>query len=304
MRTFPSWSSPSSDVNFDLVRGREDAIIERDFSVDFIHAATLCPSDLPPLSGETGQVQSAESVKPTKPFHRTNEQQKGQLANADKNELVCIASFLEPCDMLHLALTCKRLGDKEYNIAAVRQGHTRQRVASSWSLMEEVARCLVEANQRDGDKEILRLARSEGESWLGAYQELFLFQSLQKNGVDVLKQKLEYIQHLSSGMVEFGKGYFFEVVWATRSHGGRLPARTSSSIRDESIRNHNWEWHLDFHRGCLAMFRLFCGLSHIMAPNENPEGLDDDEAWEHPDHVSSVEDQIKSELNDFPFLDT
>ena len=170
MRTFPSWPSPSSDVDLDLVRGREDAVIKRNFSVDFIHAATLCPSDLPPLSGETGQVQSAESVKPTKPFHRTNEQQRGHLANADKHVLVCVASFLEPCDMLHLALTCRRVGDKEYNVAAARQG----RITGSWSLMEEVARCLVEANQREGDKEILRLARCEGESWLGTYQELFV----------------------------------------------------------------------------------------------------------------------------------
>ena len=110
-------------------------------------------------------------------------------------------------------------------------------------------------------------------------------------------------------------GYFFDVAWAVRgplalpqsyqsedpirSLKKCLPARASFT----SICDHNHgEWHLDFHCGCLAMFRLFCGLSHIMAPNENPEGLDDDEAWEHPDRVSSVEDQIKSELNDFPFL--
>eukprot|EP00984_Skeletonema_dohrnii_P007884 scaffold2905_cov88-Skeletonema_dohrnii-CCMP3373.AAC.1 len=166
MRTFPSWPSPSSDADLDLVRGREDAVIERDFSVDFIHAATLCPSELPPLSGEIEQVQSAAPVQPVKQFQRTTEQERGHLANADKHVLVCVASFLEPCDMLHLALTCRRLGDKEYNVAAVRQGHTRQRV-SGWSLMEEVARCLVEANQREGEKEILRLARCEGESWLG-----------------------------------------------------------------------------------------------------------------------------------------
>eukprot|EP00984_Skeletonema_dohrnii_P015545 scaffold6741_cov69-Skeletonema_dohrnii-CCMP3373.AAC.2 len=295
MRTFPSWPSPSSDADIDLVRGREDAVIKRNFSVDFIHAATLCPSELPPLSGGTEQVQSAESVQPTKPFHRTNEQQRGHLANADKHVLVCVASFLEPCDMLHLALTCRRVGDKEYNVAAARQG----RITGSWSLMEEVARCLVEANQREGDKEILRLARFEGESWLGAYQELFLFQSLQKNGVDVLKQKLEYIEHLSRKMMG---GYFSDVVLAVRgplalpqsyqsedpirSLKKRLPARASFT----SICDHNHgDWHCDFHRGCLAMFRsLFGELSHIREPNENP-GDPEDEEFEF-EYQPSVED--------------
>jgi len=304
MRTFPSWPSPSSDVNLDLVRGREDAVIERDFSLDFIHAATLYPLELPPLKGGTEQVQSAESVQPTKPFHRTNEQQRGHLANTDKHVLVCVASFLEPWDMLHLALTCRRLGDKEYNLAAVRQGHIRQRVAGSWSLMEEVARCLVEANQRDEDREILRLARSEGESWLGMYVELFFFQSLKQNGSDLLKQKLGYIQHLSRKMIG---GYFFDVAWAARSLDRRLPARASfTSIRDP---NHGY-WHCDFHRGCLAMFRLFCELSHIHEPNENPEGWDPEDeefgfdVWDHPDYVAPVEDQIKFALDNFPCLDT
>jgi hypothetical protein len=81
--------------------------------------------------------------------------------------VVALASFLSPHDMLSLALTCKRFGDKhgaDTKRSAAREEssmrNVRQRTASI-SLMEVAARTVLSA----------KLPRREDESWIGLYQE-------------------------------------------------------------------------------------------------------------------------------------
>ena len=92
--------------------------------------------------------------------------------------IVALASFLSPHDMLNLALTCKRFGDKhgmdtkrsaareEINRGSGRE--VRQRTESI-SLMEVAARTILHAKWTD--EEMNALPRRGEESWIGLYQE-------------------------------------------------------------------------------------------------------------------------------------
>ena len=74
MKKFPF--CPSSDLGSDFSLGREDAVVERNFSVDFIHAATRCPSKLPPLGVEPPQQMQQAHLQS---FRRSDEQQTGLI---------------------------------------------------------------------------------------------------------------------------------------------------------------------------------------------------------------------------------
>jgi len=86
---------------------------------------------------------------------------------------VAIASFLQPHDMLSLALTCKRFGNKhgtdtKKRSAADRGEDTRQRTESI-SLMEVAARTVLQTKWTDDEKNAL--PRRGDESWIGIYNE-------------------------------------------------------------------------------------------------------------------------------------
>ena len=88
--------------------------------------------------------------------------------------VVALASFLSPHDMLSLALTCKRFGDKhgtDKKRSATRGESTREvkQKTESLSLMEVAARTVLQTKWTDGEKNAL--PRHENESWIGIYQE-------------------------------------------------------------------------------------------------------------------------------------
>jgi len=96
--------------------------------------------------------------------------------------IVALASFLSPHDMLSLALTCKRFGDKhgtktsrsrrlaarEANKSRGSGREVRQRTEPI-SLMEVAARTVLQTKWTDEEKNAL--PRREDESWIGIYQE-------------------------------------------------------------------------------------------------------------------------------------
>lgn len=94
--------------------------------------------------------------------------------------IVALASFLSPHDMLSLAITCKRFGDKhgtdtkrsirmaERESRKTGGREVRQRTESI-SLMEVAARTVLFALATD--EEYKALPRREDKSWIGIYQE-------------------------------------------------------------------------------------------------------------------------------------
>ena len=96
--------------------------------------------------------------------------------------VVALASFLSPRDMVSLALTCKRFGDKngtatsrsrrlaarEANKSRGSGREVRQRTESI-SLMEVAARTVLYAKW--SEDEMNALPRRQDESWIGLYQE-------------------------------------------------------------------------------------------------------------------------------------
>jgi len=94
--------------------------------------------------------------------------------------VVALASFLSPCDMLNLALTCKRFGDRngtttntDKNDRRIEERvlEVRQKVENI-SLMENAARTLLHTKWTDEEKNAL--PRRGEESWIGLYQEFLL----------------------------------------------------------------------------------------------------------------------------------
>ena len=88
--------------------------------------------------------------------------------------VVALASFLSPHDMLSLALTCKRFGDKhgmDKKQSAARGENTRnvKQKTENKSLMEVAARTVLLSILTDEEKNALR--KSENKSWIGLYQE-------------------------------------------------------------------------------------------------------------------------------------
>ena len=92
--------------------------------------------------------------------------------------VVALASFLSPHDMLSLALTCKRFGDKhgaDTKRSAAREESSMRNVrlrTETISLMEVAARTVLHAKWTDEEKKAL--PRREDKSWIGIYQEFLL----------------------------------------------------------------------------------------------------------------------------------
>ena len=89
--------------------------------------------------------------------------------------VVALASFLAPRDMLSLALTCKRFGDKNGTDNKTRSAareedmrEVRQRI-DTVSLMEVAASTVLHAKWTDEEKNAL--PRRDDDSWIGIYQE-------------------------------------------------------------------------------------------------------------------------------------
>ena len=90
--------------------------------------------------------------------------------------VVALASFLSPCDMLNLALTCKKFGDKNgtdnKKRSATREESSTRNVrqrTESISLMEVAARTVLFAKATEEEKNAL--PRRHDESWIDIYQE-------------------------------------------------------------------------------------------------------------------------------------
>ena len=87
--------------------------------------------------------------------------------------VVTLASFLSPHDMLSLALTCRRFGDKHgtnMKRSAVREeGREVRQKIDAVSLMEVVARTVLYNKWTEEEKNAL--PRCEDESWIGLYHE-------------------------------------------------------------------------------------------------------------------------------------
>ena len=92
--------------------------------------------------------------------------------------VVALASFLSPCDMLNLALTCKKFGDKNgtdnKKRSAAREESTREvrQRTESISLMEVSARTVLHAKWTSEERNAL--PRRGDESWIGLYQEYLM----------------------------------------------------------------------------------------------------------------------------------
>jgi len=92
--------------------------------------------------------------------------------------VVALASFLSPHDILSLALTCKRFGDKhgmdKKRSAASREGSTREvrQRTESISIMEVAARTVLFALATQDERNAL--PRRGEESWIGLYHEFLL----------------------------------------------------------------------------------------------------------------------------------
>ena len=90
--------------------------------------------------------------------------------------VVALASFLSPHDMLSLALTCKRFGDKHSTgkkRSADRGKSTSMKnvkqKTENISLVEVAAHTVLHANWTDEEKSAL--PRRGDESWIGLYKE-------------------------------------------------------------------------------------------------------------------------------------
>ena len=88
--------------------------------------------------------------------------------------IVALASFLQPHDILSLALTCKRFGSKDGSTdkkqSADREESTREvRQMIEISLMEVAARTVLHAKWTEDEKNAL--PRRGDVSWIGIYQE-------------------------------------------------------------------------------------------------------------------------------------
>ena len=94
--------------------------------------------------------------------------------------IVAIASYLAPCDMLSLALTCKRFGAKHGTTTsrsrrlAAREANKRgsrevRQKSEAISLMEVAAQTMLQGKWTEEEKNAL--PRRGDESWIDLYQE-------------------------------------------------------------------------------------------------------------------------------------
>ena len=92
--------------------------------------------------------------------------------------VVALASFLSPHDMLKLALSCKRFGDK----------HGMEEA----SLIEVAARTVLQTKWTDEERNAL--PRRGDDSWIGIYQEFLSVFRLPLQFDKVVGQLIEYVE--------------------------------------------------------------------------------------------------------------
>jgi len=88
--------------------------------------------------------------------------------------VVALASFLAPHDMLSLALSCKRFGDKKQSAVREESSSTREvrQRTDTMSLMEASARTVLFALATEDERNAL--PRRGEESWIGLYHEFIV----------------------------------------------------------------------------------------------------------------------------------
>ena len=110
--------------------------------------------------------------------------------------VVALASFLSPLDMLSLALTCKRFGDKngtdkKQSVARHESSReVRQRI-DTMSLMEVAARTVIFALATEDERNAL--TRNEDESWIGLYHEFLKLFRLPLQFDKLVGDNVEYV---------------------------------------------------------------------------------------------------------------
>jgi len=114
--------------------------------------------------------------------------------------VVALASFLSPHDMLSLALTCRRFGDKhgvDRKRSAAREESTREvrQRTENISLMEVAARTVLHAKWTDDEKKAL--PRHEDVLWIGIYQEFLSVFRLPLQFDKLVGDNIDYVDHSS-----------------------------------------------------------------------------------------------------------
>ena len=115
--------------------------------------------------------------------------------------VVALASFLSPHDMLSLALTCERFGDKHGTTAtkqpADRGGSSREvrQRTNSISLMEVAAHTVLKNKWVDEEKNAL--PKRGDESWIGLYQEFLKLFRLPLQFDKLVGRSINYVDHSS-----------------------------------------------------------------------------------------------------------
>jgi len=114
--------------------------------------------------------------------------------------VVALASFLSPRDMLSLAFTCKRFGDKNGTDREENTREVRQRTESIISLMEVTARTVLHNKWTDEEKNAL--PRRGDESWIGIYQEFLLMFRLPLQFDKLVGDGIHYISNTDKTRVD------------------------------------------------------------------------------------------------------
>jgi len=114
--------------------------------------------------------------------------------------VVALASFLSPRDMLNLALTCKRFGDKhglDKKQSAARGESTREvrQKTENISLMEVVARTVLHTEWTDEERNAL--PRNGDESWFGIYQDFLKLFHHPLQFDKLVGRSINYVDHSS-----------------------------------------------------------------------------------------------------------
>jgi len=142
--------------------------------------------------------------------------------------VVALASFLSPHDMLSLALSCKRFGDKhgtdKKQSAANREestGVVRQRTESI-SLMEVAAHTVLHTKRTEDEKNAL--TRNEDESWIGLYEEFLKLFHYPLQFDKLVGESINYVGSNQKSVFVSGQGmsaYFHSAICSNILRAGK-----------------------------------------------------------------------------------
>ena len=142
--------------------------------------------------------------------------------------VVALASFLSPHDMLSLALSCKRFGDKhgtdKKQSAASREestGEVRQRTESI-SLMEVAAHTVLHTKRTEDEKNAL--TRNEDESWIGLYEEFLKLFHYPLQFEKLVGESINYVGSNQKSVFVSGQGmsaYFHSAICSNILRAGK-----------------------------------------------------------------------------------